>query len=157
MSMKLTIDDGTRAIPVENQFGQPICTIHIRPADLSILDRYTAMREGLGEMLKPLENISVNADGTAEFEQDWAKLKAVEAALIERLNSLLDTTESARIFEKRNAFSAVGGKFFCENVLDAIGDLIAKAIEDEAKQTQNRIAKYLPEGSTDAGQPAETA
>lgn len=155
--MKLTIDDGTRAIPVENQFGQPICTIHIRPADISILDRYTAMREGLDEMLKPLEGIGVNADGTAEFEQDWAKLKAVEAALIERLNRLLDTTESARIFESRNPFSSVGGRFFCENVLDAIGDLIANAITEEAEQTQKRIAKYMPEDGNDAGQPAETA
>ena len=154
--MKLVIDDGTRAIPVENQYGQPICTIHIRPADISILDRYTAMRDGLTEMLKPLEGIGLNADGTAEFEKDWEKLKAVEAAFIERLNNLLDTTESARIFENRNPFSAVGGRFFCENVLDAMGDLIAKAIEDEAAQTQKRIAKYLPEGSDDAGQPAET-
>lgn len=144
MIQKITIDDGTREIPFYNQFDEKICTIRFRPADISIMDRFNAMQASLPDIFKPLEGVDLKADGTTENEQGWDTLKQVEAGLIEQLNTLLDTTTAADIFKTRNPFSAVGGKFFCERVITALGELIADAVAEETAKTQERVEKYMP-------------
>lgn len=149
---RIVIDDGTREIPIYNQFDEEICRIRIRPADISIMDRFDALRDDLEDTLAPLEGIGINADGTAAETDGWQTLKAVEAGLIEKLNVVLDTNDAGAIFAKRNAFSSVGGQFFCEIVIAALGELIANAIAEESEKTQQKISKYLPTGDeTNAG------
>ena len=137
------IDDGTREIPLVNKFGKLICNIYIRPADISILDRYEALTKDFADIVKPLKKLDINADGTAEFEKDWAALKEVENELKRRINDLFDMEEADAIFAKRNPFSSVGGKFFCESVIEVIGGVISEAVEDELKLSQKRTEKYL--------------
>lgn len=137
------IDDGTRKIPLVNKFGKLICNIYIRPADISILDRYEDLTKDFADIVKPLKNLDINADGTAEFEKDWAALKEVETELKRRINGLFDMEEADAIFAKRNPFSSVGGKFFCESVIEVIGGVISEAVEDELKLSQKRTEKYL--------------
>ena len=147
---KIVIDDGTREIPIYNKYDE---TIRFRPADISIMDRFNEMQKALDAMFQPLADINIRNDGTAETDDEWAVLKRVESELIHQLNILLDTDDAAAVFTKRNAFSSVAGKFFCEHVIDALGTLIASAIEEETAVSQNRVQKYLPEeGSGDAGE-----
>jgi len=141
---KIVIDDGTREIPIYNMYDEKICTIRLRPADISIMDRFNDLQKALGGMFEPLTQISIKNDGTADTEDEWTVLKGVEAELIAQLNKLLDTADAAAIFEKRNAFSSVGGKFFCEHVIDALGELIANAIKEETTRTNKKISKYIP-------------
>ena len=138
----ITIDDGTREYTIENKYGQEICKLHFRPADLSIAERYNAMRNSFSDIVKPLENISINADGTAN-DDDIAVLHEVDMNLRAKINELLDMDDADSIFAKRNPFSSVGGKFFVENVLDAIGGIIADEIEAETKASAKRMKKYL--------------
>lgn len=144
---KIIVDDGTRDIPVCNMFGEEICTIRLRPADISIMDRFDDLKKSLSTMFEPLTQINIKNDGTAESEDEWAVIKGVEAVLIEQLNKLLDTTDASAIFEKRNAFSSVSGNFFCENIINALGELIASAIKEETESTQRKIEKYMPTGA----------
>lgn len=137
------VDDGTRKIPIVNRYGKLICNIYIRPADLSILDRYNQLASDFQNIVAPLNDLSIKNDGTASFEQDWEVLKSVEGQLKQRINELFDMDEADEIFAKRNAFSSVGGKFFCENVIEAIGKLIVDAVEEEMKLSQKRTEKYL--------------
>ena len=140
---KGVIDDGTREIPLVNKFGKLICNIYIRPADISILDRYETLTADFAEIVKPLQKLDLNADGTATFEADWNALKTTEAELKRRINAVFDMEEADEIFAKRNPFSSVGGKFFCENVIEAIGGIITDAVEEELKLSQKRTEKYL--------------
>lgn len=137
------IDDGTREIPLVNKFGKLICNIYIRPADLSILDRYTQLTTDFQTIVEPLKDINIGNDGTASFEEDWKILKAVEAEMKQRINALFDMDEADEIFAKRNPFSSVGGKFFCESVIETIGNLIADAVEEEMELSRKRTEKYL--------------
>lgn len=140
---KAVIDDGTREIPLVNKFGKLICKIYIRPADISILDRYEDLTKDFASLVEPLKKMELNADGTAAFEKDWQILKGVESELKNRINALFDMEEADDIFAKRNPFSSVGGKFFCESVIEVIGGVISEAVEDELKLSQERTAKYL--------------
>lgn len=156
---RLVIDDGTKELIVENQYGQEICKLHVRTGDYSILDRYNQMLKDLPEVVKPLENVSIKNDGTNDFEDEWKVIKDVEAALIKRLSEFFDTDEIKLIFEKRNAFSSVGGKFFVEVVLVALGEELARAISEETKKSAKRMSKYLSDlsdldGESDAGKTA---
>mgnify|MGYP007069861085 CR=1 FL=1 len=142
-TLKITIDDGTREIPVVNTFGQPVCTIHFRPADYSIFDRYKDFAKDFEDIVKPLENVGITNNGEAAVDDGWQIIKQVEGEIIQRFNDLLDTDDAAEIFAKRNAFSSVGGKFFCEVVLDALGDIIVEAVDEERKKSDERMKKYL--------------
>lgn len=137
------VDDGTREIPIVNKFGKLICNIYIRPADLSILDRYNQLTADFGSIVEPLKNLSLKNDGSAAFDEDWAVLKSVEAELKQRINALFDMDEADEIFAKRSPFSSVCGKFFCENVIEAIGGVIVEAVEDEMALSKSRTDKYL--------------
>ena len=137
------VDDGTREIPLVNRFGKLICNVYIRPADFSILDRYNSMVKDFETIVEPLNGITIANDGTAQFDKDWEILKSVEDEIKKRFNELFDMEEADAIFEKRNAFSSVGGHFFCENVLLALEDVITDAINEEAERSKARVAKYL--------------
>ena len=140
---KIVIDDGTREIPILNKFGQEICKIYLRPTDWSILDRYKAFMASFDDVVKPLEDVGVNADGTAQFEKDWDVIKSVETEIKKRIDALLDTRCADQIFATRNAFSIIGGKFFCEIILEAIGEVISRSINEETKASAKRMNKYL--------------
>lgn len=154
--MKLIIDDGTREIPITNQFGQTICTIRFRPGDIAILDRFKAMQAGVQELFKPLLDIDINRDGTADTDAEWKVIKGVENELIAQLNTLLDIDNADDIFRTRHPFSRVGGEFFATNFINAIGKLIADTINEENDTTNKKLSKYMPEAN-DAGAAADNA
>ena len=137
------IDDGTRELILKNQFGVVICKLHIRTSDISIMDRYNDLMNDLGNVVKPLAGININADGTASFETEWAIIKQVEADLMKRLSTLFDTNEISSIFKHRHMFSSVGGEFFVEKVLAVLGAEIGEAIKEEVKLSNQRMSKYL--------------
>ena len=90
----IVIDDGTRELVLKNQFNATICKLHIRTSDLSLMDRYNDLMNDLGDVVKPLSEVCIKADGTAEFETEWAVIKKVEADLTARLGKLFDTVGS---------------------------------------------------------------
>lgn len=138
-----TIDDGIKEIQLNNRYGQQICKIHFRPADYSILDRYNEFVEDFQTIVKPLENLDIKANGDATFEDQWAEIKKVENEIIDRFNKLFDMEDANEIFAKRHAFSSINGTFFCEIVLNALGDIISEEITKEMKKSQKKIEKYL--------------
>lgn len=158
-TLQAVIDDGTREIPLVNKFGKLICKVYFRPADFSIIDRYNRLMGEFAEIVQPLENLSLNADGTATFDSEWAVLKGVEDKLKAKLNELFDMEEADEIFATRNPFASVGGEFFCLRVLQALGGVIQSAMAEEAKLSQKRMAKYLPneEVTSNAGDAADNA
>lgn len=141
--VKGIVDDGTKAIPIENKFGKLICTIYVRPGDLSIIDRYNEVIDALPEIVKPLEALSINNDGTASIEEDWKAIKEVEGKLYEQINYLFDMDEAEQIFAKRNPFSSVNGAFFAEQIIEVIGDIISDGVTREAEKMERRTNKYL--------------
>ena len=155
--MRIIVDDGTRKIPITNQLGQTICTIRFRPGDIAIVDRFKTMQAAVQDLFKPLTEIDINRDGTADTDAEWEIIKGVEAELIAQLNTLLDIDNAAEIFKTRNPFSRVGGEFFATNFINAIGKLIADTINEENDSTTKKLSKYMPEEAANAGAAADNA
>lgn len=139
----IVIDDGTRELVLKNQFGATICKLHIRTGDLSFMDRYNELLNDLGDVVKPLSTIGIRADGTAEFDAEWAVIKQVESDLMARLSKLFDTDEVNEIFKHRHMFSSIGGEFFVEKVLTVLGEEIGRTIQEESELAKKRMNKYL--------------
>lgn len=153
----IRIDDGTREYVLKNQFDQEIAKIHFRPADFSIVDRYNAMMRDFAGIVEPLKDISLKNDGTAAFDEDWATLKRVEADLMAKIGGLFDLDDVTAIFSQRNAFSPIGGEFYCFRVLTALQGVVTAAVEQEAKLSAERMAKYTADIDGDAGAASEGA
>ena len=157
MANVVVIDDGTREYTIKNQFDEEICKIHFRPADFSIVDRYNAMMKDFDKIVEPLKDLSLKNDGTAAFDKDWTTLKKVESDVIDKIAGLFGMDDARGIFAERNAFSSIGGEFYCLRVLTALQNVITEAVEQEAELSEKRMAKYLddiPE-AVDAGATAD--
>lgn len=144
---RIIIDDGTREYEICNRFGKVICVLHFRPSDISIAERYREMRETFGDIVKPLAELDIQADGTAADDAAMDALHEADVALRKALARLLDSDDAADIFAARNPFSSVGGKFFCEIVLDAIGGIVEDVMTEETEASRKRTSKYIEEDS----------
>lgn len=154
----IQIDDGTREYEIQNKYGEPICVLHFRPGDISLLHRYEEMKNAIPEMIKPLEDMDLNADGTAATDAGIAALGEAERRLREALSKLIDSRDFDDIFRTRNPFSSVGGRFFAENVIEMLDGIISSVLAEEAEASRRRTAKYIEtEEAANAGQPSAGA
>lgn len=153
-SLNVVIDDGTREVVLTNTFGKEICKVYFRPADFSILDRYRNLMNDFEEIVKPLSELNIQRDGTATVDEEWPVLKSVEEELKKRLNALFDMEEADDIFATRNPFSSVGGQFFAQRVLEALGGVIEQAMAEEMDASRQRTEKYLTDTQDTAKKPA---
>lgn len=142
-SLNVVVDDGTREVVLTNTFGKEICKVYFRPADFSILDRYRKLMNDFEDIVKPLSELDIQRDGTATVEEEWPVLKGVETELKKRLNELFDMEEADAIFATRNPFSSVGGQFFAQRVLEALGGVIEQTMAEEVDASRRRTDKYL--------------
>lgn len=140
---QIIIDDGTREYSIVNKFGKPICTLHFRPSDISIAERYREMREGFADIVKPLTEFDIQADGTGADDATMNALHEADMKLRNALEQLLDSDDASDVFKSRNPFSSVGGKFFCEIVLDAIGGIVEDVMAEEVEESRKRTSKYI--------------
>lgn len=139
----LVIDDGTKEFVLENEYGQEICKLHVRIADFSIMERMMDLQNKVADMIAPLKDVDIKADGTAEFEEAWPILKRVEDNVIKELSAVFDTNEIKDIFKNRFMFSSVNGQFFLNIVVDVLSNEFNRMLNEEMKQSEKRMKKYL--------------
>lgn len=140
----IVIDDGSIEVPIVNKTGREIGKFYFRPTDVGIVARYNELADSFSEITKPIENVSVNADGTVnEFnENDMAAMHEAEQRLYAACDKLFGGNMAEAFFGKMHPFSPIGGKFYCENVLSAVGKYIEKQFSIEVKRINARVDKY---------------
>ena len=136
------IDDGSKCYQFTNKFGEPIGEMHFRGGDISIMDRYNSLLSDFDKIIAPLSEVKLKDDGTSSFEDDWAKIKDVEKAIIERINAIFDSRDAENLFTNRNAFSTINGVFYVEKVIEALGNVVAQEMSEENEKAKKRLAKY---------------
>lgn len=137
--LMLTIDDGMEEVPITNKFGKQIGVFYFRPTDLGMYERYQELVASIGDIVKPLENMDISADGTAN---DMVALDDIKNKLFEKCDYMFGGNFSEAFFGEMHPFSAVGGRFYCEVALEAVGNYISARIKEQAKETEKRVKKY---------------
>lgn len=140
----IVIDDGSVKVPIQNMHGEEVGVFYFRPTDVGMLDRYNKIVQDFDKITEPLEQVSLNADGTTD-ENDEAQIAALQEAekrLYDACDYMFGGNMSEAFFGKMNPFSPVGGGFYCENAINAVGAFIEKQFAEESQKAKQRIERY---------------
>ena len=141
----ITVDDGSRRVPIKNTSGEEIGAFTFHPTDLGIVMRYNNMVESFDSVTAPLEALSLAADGDADIlDPKYAEaLREAETRLYEAVDTLLGSNGAAEaFFGTMNPFSPVNGEFYCTQVLTAVGLFIGAQFEAETVRFSEKAKKY---------------
>lgn len=141
---EIVVDDGSVRVPIRNRQGDEIGNFFFRPTDIGIIDRFNEMADAFDKIVEPLESVSIKPDGTVDEENDagHAALKEAENRLYEACDRIFGGNMSEAFFGKMHPFSPIGGKFYCENALAAVGDFISRQFAREVKKVNSRVERY---------------
>lgn len=140
----IVIDDGSIKVPIRNKQGDEIGVFYVRPTDISIIERYNRVADDFEKITAPLENVNINPDGTVDENNaaEYEALKQAEKNLYEACDFLFGGNMSEAFFGRMHPFSPVGGRFYCENVLEALAKYISAQFSSEAAKINKRVGKY---------------
>lgn len=144
-TLELIVDDGVQRVPIKNMAGDEIGVFYFRPTDIGIINRYNEVASKFDEIVAPLENIGIAADGTAESSDEDAisALNEAEKRLFEACDYIFGGNMSEAFFGKMHPFSPVGGVFYCETVLAKVGAFISDQFAKETNKIGSRLNKYV--------------
>ena len=137
----ITVDDGSRRVPIHNIHGEEIGVFYFHPTDIGIIERYNDMMSRFDEITEPLKGFAGEADEAKQAEA----LKTAEAKLYEAVNGLFGGDAAGAFFGNMHPFSPVGGAFYCEAVLKAVGEYISGQFDAETARFSDRAKQYLTE------------
>lgn len=140
--LELVVDDGSITVPIKNTNGDVIGEFKFRPTDFNIVKRYNKVANEFEEVVKPLIDANIDASGEGKDEESIRILNEAESKLFELVDYMFDGNMAEAFFGKMHAFSPVGGKFYCENALNAVGQFISRKFDAEIKQISTRVEKY---------------
>ena len=146
MNLAITVDDGSRRVPILNTDGEEIGAFHFHPTDLGIIERYNRMAERFDAITEPLTALDVR-EGQAIDLTDPALVAALgeaEGRLNAAVNELFGSEDAAAAFFGRmHPFSPVNGEFYATQVLQRVGEFIGAQFDTETKAMSKRARKYL--------------
>ena len=144
-ALEIVVDDGSQRVPIRNVAGDEIGVFYFHPTDVGIIQRFNETMSKFDDIVAPLEQVDINPDGTADTNNDAAieALGEAEKRLFEACDYIFGGNMSTAFFGKMHPFSPIGGVFYCESVLDKVGNFIAAQFEQETVKINNRLKKYV--------------
>ena len=145
LSMAITVDDGSRRVPILNKSGEEIGAFTFHPTDLGIVERYNALVDTFDDITAPLEALEPGERGAIDLDDPkYAEaLREASGRLFAAVDKLLGSEDAAAaFFGKMNPFSPVDGAFYCAGVLNALGAYIGAAFDTETSKFSANAKKY---------------
>lgn len=139
-NMAIVVDDGSRRVPIQNVEGEEIGVFYFRPTDIGIIQRYNELAGRFDEITEPLARAEKGGEGEAERQAE--ALAEAERRLYGAVNALLGGDAAGAFFGRMHPFSPVGGEFYCEAVLRAVGKYISVQFDTETARFSSRVRKY---------------
>lgn len=137
---QFVIDDGSRRVPIVNQYGDEVGEFYLNPTDLGIYERYQTMGEEIEQIMTPL----ADADKITDMGQFAGATTEIKARLFAAIDKLFGYEgAAARLFGSRHPLSPVGGAFYFQLVLELVAREINAAFETEAAAFSANVKKYV--------------
>ena len=149
MNFAITVDDGSRRVPIMNMDGEEIGAFRFHPTDIGIIDRYNHMAEQFDAITEPLKAVG-GEDGVTDISDPRCAEALTEAG--ERLYAAVDALlgcegAAAAFFGRMNPFSPINGDFYCTQVLNVLGQFIGAQFEAETARFGEKAKKYAKKAS----------
>lgn len=137
----ITVDTGERRVPIKDKDGNEIGAFSFHPTDIGIITRYNEMVKEFDAITEPLE--AAWSDENATEEKIVEGMKEAENRLYGAVDRLFNAEgAAAAFFGKMSPFSPVNGMFYCEAVLQGVGQYIGAAFDAETAKFNKRVEKY---------------
>lgn len=134
----IVVDDGRKAVPIRNSLGEEVGVFYFNPTDIGIIERFKKASEKFSYVVKPLNDLS---DDASEDEQ-FGALAEAKTRLFTVCNELFGGNLAEAFFGSVEPFSPSDGKFYCENVLNAVSDYVSRQFDTETAKINARVQKY---------------
>ena len=141
-NFEIVVDDGSVEVPIYNTLNEQIGLFRFRPTDFNIIKRYREIAEKFSDVTAPLVEANIDTNGEGADEESVKIIDEAQAKLFELVDYLFDGNAAEAFFGKMHPFSPVGGKFYCEQALGAIGGFISKQFDAELASVSSRVEKY---------------
>ncbi len=142
----VVINDGRRKVTIKNQNGDVIGSFRFNPTDINIVNRYNESVEKFADIVKPLVDYDIKANGEGDGDEAVKVLDQAESQLIELMDYILDGDFGQAFFSRTHAFAGVEDgddvKFYCEVAFDVIGKYISQKFDAETKKMERRLGKH---------------
>lgn len=137
MANRIIVDDNAKEYEVVNKRGVVLGTFLINPTDFNIATRAEEAIGHIERIMADIEKSPVEDDENALVE-----LQTSGEAVKREVDYIFNANASEAFFSKVNPFSLVDGKFYIENVINAIKFVIKKEFKEELERSEQRIARY---------------
>lgn len=141
LNLSISVDDGSRRVPIKNTLGEEIGCFTFRPTDIGIVERFNRMASQFDAITKPLEALD---DGVVDLDDPkYAEaLKEAETRLFAAVDELLGGDVAGAFFGSMHPFSPVNGEFYCTQVLNILGQFIGQQFDHETASFSAKAKKY---------------
>lgn len=137
---QFVIDDGSRRVPIVNQYGDEVGEFYLNPTDIGIYERYQTMGEEVEQIMTPLSG----TEKIENMEQFVEATKEIKARLFAAVDKLFGYDgAAARLFGNRHPLSPVGGAFYFQLVLELVAKEINAAFDAETEAFSANVKKYV--------------
>lgn len=144
MALNITVDDGSRRVPITNTEGEEIGVFTFRPTDLGLVERFNRLVEDFNSVIEPLENVDVSDSFDITDPTLRSALNEAERRVRAAVNDLFASDSAAEAFFGRMyPFSPVNGEFYVTQVLQKVGAFIGAQFDTETKALSKKAKKYL--------------
>lgn len=135
MSEQIKVLNGLKTYDFVNEENQLIGQLTFNPSDINILKRHGEVIKYFQGMMNGKERLT----GKSALEQ----LTELSGMVCEKIDYLFDAKVSEVIFAKVGPLSPMpDGKFFFENVMEAIGNIIKQETGQRVEKMNKKISKY---------------
>lgn len=142
--LQLVVDDGFVKVPMVNLQGEEIGSFSFQPTDVEIVNRFNESMSKFDEVLAPLSEADESADSVAALNE-------ARDRLFRLLDYIFKADTGKSLFGRMHPFSPVGGRFYCEEVLDKLGSFIQAQFGEETKKVNARMQKYVKQYARKGG------
>lgn len=137
---QFVIDDGSRRVPIVNQYGDEVGEFYLNPTDIGIYERYQTMGEEVEQIMTPLSGTE-KIENMEQFVEATKEIKARLFAAVDKLFGYEGA--AARLFGNRHPLSPVGGAFYFQLVLELVAKEINAAFDAETEAFSANVKKYV--------------
>lgn len=133
----IKIYDGKKTYNIENQNGEIVGTVTFDPTDTNALRRRESFLKEVEQLFEDLKQADSESDDYVSEKEDEIK---------EKINAFFNADVIGPFEKIRGLFSPSGnGRFFVEDVLISLFNIVNEEYEKETKQANSRMGEYIDE------------
>ena len=137
----LSFDEGYKEFSIN---GDENRVIMFNPSDLAIIKRLEEAKNKISESMAIKDDLEVDNEGKpVDSLENYSKvISHIDNVIKEQINYIFDSDVANVVFGNQSPLANIKGKPLYERFMESVMPEIKKAVEEEAKESRKRVAKY---------------